>query len=663
MSGQIKRIAFGAEDTGVLSFIDKLRRSAQDLSKGMIADALKYSSSAKEQNKYLQDQINLLTQRNKLDMEGRRLGMDQSYKTAISSAKSSLEKKDITGQYKQQLSALQSESSTDSLQIKYLKEIVDAIKMSAKEELKEESRQSNNTNSFFSRIFGSSSKEGSDPEDDYKKSQKGDANADKKDSEKRDRNRGRATSAFNTATGIATQGNELAMAAAAFAIIPMVGQGISTIANKIISEGSRLQEGRLTLGRLNGNPNVNVGKSAAGMGVDQAEFMTFAAQMAKNRGYSTEAYALGMGGFSDRVEGAALRLQGTKQMYGVSDSSLLGFDKLQRLDNNKRDTAGDVQNLIKILRDEGAFGKSGKDMASLEEFMHIQTNIMQDQSKRLESVNTNSNASVIASFQRLGGTFANPLTAGERIGTMNNAVVNPGNDFKQAMVYSSLRKLNPNADLFDLKKKQEEGIFGEGTLSQVMKDMTNRGGSQGNKKIMLMEMFGLSANQTETLFNSYQEGMKGGKDPFADIASRNNLFKKSGLITDEQFVAGGTNMSGSIDRLTAKMTNRIAPTGEALVNKGEEYINKIEKDGLMSGVGTIAKDIGKEMANAFKGALISVSKDVKESFSVMTEGVKSDWKNVFNLFSGPGGIAKIIADGVISKTIQENPTYVPKKGN
>jgi len=654
-----KRVQFEAQDNGVVSLMDKLRRSAKDLSKDLIADAIKYSSSAKEQNKYLSEQIALIDKRNRLETEGRKIEASKAYQSQSSAAKTKIERDEIAKKYKSDLSNINQESSEDNLQVKYLKEIVEAIKTSAKEEIKDENIQENKTQSFFSRIFGGKKKE-IDPEEEFKNSNKRGDKAEKKESESNEKRKsgGSASGAFNNGAQIATQGNELAMAAAAFAIIPMIGQGISTIANKLIQEGSRLQESRLTLGRISGNPNIDIGKPAAGMGVDQAEFMNFSAQMAKNRGYSTEAYALGMGRFSDSVQGAALRLQGTKQMYGVSDGSLLGFDKLQRLDSNRRDTAGDIQNLIKYLKQEGAFGASGKDMASLEEFMHIQTTIMQDQSKRLESVNTNSNASVIASFQRLGGTFANPVTAGERISTMNNAIVNPGNDFKQAMVYSALRKLNPDADLFDLQKKQEEGIFGEGTLSQVMKDLTNRGGSSGNKKIMLKEMFGLSANQSGALFDSYQKGMNEGKDPFADIASRNELFKKYGLTQDSQFVEGGTRMTGSIDRLTAKMTNRVAPLGEGLVNKGEKYINKIEDDGLLSGATSMGKDIAKATGDAIKETFNKI--DFKgffvdgpiEKFNKSIEG---------DLQTLQAGLARIGSWFNSSSAPSVNPTYVPKK--
>jgi hypothetical protein len=656
-----KRISFSAEDTGVVSLMDKLRQSAKDLSRDVIADAIKYSSSTKEQNAYISEQIKLIEKRNALEKEGRIMTARQSYNSAMETASSKEAKDKITQKYKQEIAGIREESGQDSMQTKLLQEIIDTIKASAKEEIKSESKQNVEERGFFSRLFGGNKKNESDPEEEYKKSLREGNRGDKAESEQEQNRRskiGQSSRAFNTAAGIGMQSNEIFMAAAAMALIPMVGSGLSMIAQRLIQGGDQLQKGRLAMGSIMRNPGVDMGKSGEMLGVDQAEFMTFAAQMSKNRGYSNEGYALNKQDFKDSVEGAALRLLGTEQAYGVSRGSLLGFDKLQRLDNNHRDTAGDVQNLIKYLKQEGAFGASGKDMASLEEYIGIQTSIMQDQSKRLEGINTNTNASVIAAFQRIGGTFANPLLAGERIGTMNNAITSPNNDFKQAMVYSTLRKIKPDADLFELRKMQEEGIFGEGVLSGVMKDLTNRGGSEGNKKIMLSEFFGLSNNQSEALFNAYSKN----NNVFDSVASRNELFKKYGMTSDSQFVSEGAQYTGSIDRMNAKMTNRVAPLGEKMINTSEKYINEIEKNGLVSGVGTIFKDIGKEMADAFKGAMTSavenIGEKVTETFEVVKKAVQntnpSEYLN--NPYMGASSF------GINTQLLFQNTTKVPAKG-
>ena len=123
-----KTIRLGVDGSEAQNFQSQMRQSSEQLARDMIRSARSYSTSSKEVLKDIEEQIRAIEKRNKLDQEFRR--------TQLESARSS--GRISQNQYTESRSQFVRESKEDILQTKLLREIVDAIKHTSKEEIRED---------------------------------------------------------------------------------------------------------------------------------------------------------------------------------------------------------------------------------------------------------------------------------------------------------------------------------------------------------------------------------------------------------------------------------------------------------------------------------------------------------------------------------------------
>ena len=104
------------------------RREAEQLARDMIRSSRQYSTSSKEVLKDIEDQIRAIEKRNKLDAEFKRIRLE-----------SLRERGDVTGtQYTQQSRSLINEYRQDELQTRLLREVIDTIIRTSKDEIRED---------------------------------------------------------------------------------------------------------------------------------------------------------------------------------------------------------------------------------------------------------------------------------------------------------------------------------------------------------------------------------------------------------------------------------------------------------------------------------------------------------------------------------------------
>lgn len=108
-----------------------LRQDTEQLARDMIRSARQYSTSSKEVLKDINDQIKAIEKRNKLDAEFRRQRVE-----------SLRERGGLTdAQYANQKNQIGRESRQDELQTRLLREIIDTIKHTSKDEIREDRRR------------------------------------------------------------------------------------------------------------------------------------------------------------------------------------------------------------------------------------------------------------------------------------------------------------------------------------------------------------------------------------------------------------------------------------------------------------------------------------------------------------------------------------------
>ena len=133
MSQVKKEVVISGKDEGSLgALLNKYEQRAREISKNLLDDATKYSQSGKQQIAYLDAQIAAIERRNKLELEYRKMGIAEKYDPNTVPA---YRREGMIKKAEQAVASAEKEYKEDSLIIKYIKEVIDAIEDTAKKEL------------------------------------------------------------------------------------------------------------------------------------------------------------------------------------------------------------------------------------------------------------------------------------------------------------------------------------------------------------------------------------------------------------------------------------------------------------------------------------------------------------------------------------------------
>ncbi|MCK9543793.1 MAG: hypothetical protein M0R03_17375 [Novosphingobium sp.] len=123
-----KTVRIGVDAQEAQGFQSRMRQSAEALARDMIRSARQYSTSSKEVLRDIEEQIKAIEKRNRLDAE---LG-----KTRLENLRSSGHITDK--KYSSEVGRMSQESREDALQIKLLRELIETVKHTSKEEIRED---------------------------------------------------------------------------------------------------------------------------------------------------------------------------------------------------------------------------------------------------------------------------------------------------------------------------------------------------------------------------------------------------------------------------------------------------------------------------------------------------------------------------------------------
>lgn len=517
MSDQQKttKVAFEAQDNGISSFMKKFTADSKQLYSELSKEAAKQTASQKEQLKIIEAQIKALDRQNKLEKEQNRIILDRKRSTGqISDAG-----------YAASLAQLKDDSNVNKIQTSILKDIL------------QESKES-----------------------------------------KKDSGGGGGPSVFNA----------VVLAGALRDVMGLVRQLPSAQTGlDFISPAAQITGGAAggALGALVGSSaaGVEIGKMLGGLSGD-AYTRHIRTADSYNRSYlgyralggNDISTKMGSMGFDDpTVAGAMLsstRASGTGRGAGGNAALMLMLSRLGFADEGSSLAAFGMQRSgggsgsINMQRGLGIAIAEGLDRAKFSDVIKTQTQLMQHFALTSTNVNSMDANRAIFEFNRMGGQFSagDPRAMGNIMG-ISSGLATPGSAYGQAQNYAVLRRLNPNANPWELKTMEEQGLQTPGFLRGVMDQITSTGVSEPLQKFMLKGRFGnLSNAAIDTLFaNKGQLGSMSEK-------------QLSAMMETGSIRAGAQGATSPLSRMEAEVTNAF-------------------KDGAINGVKEVAAQFKEQM--------------------------------------------------------------------
>lgn len=248
--------------------------------------------------------------------------------------------------------------------------------------------------------------------------------------------------------------------------------------------------------------------------------------------------------------GIATNAAGTGRGAGNSSQLMLALSRLGW--SNEGDIAGALgmqrsgggngaQNVQRVL---GVAFSEGLDRAKFSDVVRTQTALLQHFAQSSTGVSSIDANRTLFEFNRMGGMFSagDPRSLGN-IMSIDQGLTSPSTPFSQAMSYSVLRRLNPSADVWQLRKMQEKGLQTPGFLSGMMDQFSSFGVSESLQKMMIADRFNLKGDAVDTLFTN--KGKLGSMSP-------EELSKMTGLEDIKTEAAKYTNQ---LTKDTAEVTN------------------------------------------------------------------------------------------------------------
>lgn len=341
-----------------------------------------------------------------------------------------------------------------------------------------------------------------------------------------------AGNAFNRSAGVMMQKNDVYMLAAMSAMIPVIGQGVSMIMNKVLQESEQRDIARTYHYSIGGSYN-NLG-DFTGIGLSSKESLQKEAQYLRgnvNLQRSDLLFEKGFGLSSGTMEGL---LRSSREDISTKPSSELG----NRLLNT----------LAEKINPRQVRGYS-------EEYLRILVDLNQKQLETIGETNSVLNSNVVASIAALDKTFKDPVVLQKVVSSLKEGLIHPNTPQVEALQNMVLSEINPEASIWDLQRMREDP-FGKESAKFLPKmlDKLLGIGTKEDAMLNIKNIFGLSAKQTEALVNNYSKtGIVG---PEFKSLENDRYFD----ISEEAAKA-----TSVMQQKTAEQTNAYANMGDALM--------------------------------------------------------------------------------------------------
>lgn len=530
------RVTITGVDNGVSNLMQRLRQNAKQTAQQMIQDARTQSKSAKDQLELINQQIRAIEKKGKLSQAAQQQELKSQY------AGGGVSKQE----FQQQSQSLQGESREQKIQLDLLRELIETTKMVARQEIVADEK------GVEKEIDASKA---------YRKSEKGVEERDIMEVFKQDiqeemlpeeQEKGGSRNWINQIGPLLQQRNEVYALASLSKMIPVIGGTLNSLYQKALGQAEQTESARGRVQAIAGQAVGFTGGGAANYGKTMSQFMSefLEPTMRAMSGTKTTNY------MTER----AMEVLEVEKGTGVSRSIIQERMKMNRggtYEGGGEWATSMVKSMAGPLMRVGLMGR-GKDAnwAQVSEYMQIQNQLTATQIQKFDEANQNVNANALAQFGSLGGNFANPQVLGNIVRTVNDALATPATPYAQAMQFTALSQINPNASRFELMEMQEKGIQ-QPQLMKKLFDMVSSA-SGGNTDLMMEQikalMPQLSFANTRKMVEGYQSG-----DLDLDFSDK---WMHSGY--EKEIKKRASQATGLMERRSAGLDNVFAVEGEKI---------------------------------------------------------------------------------------------------
>lgn len=514
------------DDSGIDSFFQRIKRDSEELGREMIQASREYSSSSREVLRDIEEQISAIERRNKLDAEFQKAKLVRQHESGAINPE----------QFREKASEIRRGTEEDKIQISLLREMIDTIKQTAKEEIRED-RKAVEEQIKQSKTVDQLSPEGDPVKNLIETLQRG-LLGDVGESEQSDR----AKSAGNALVGgfrdIASAKNEVYAAVASLGTVGsataagvgglaggLAGGIISSVTGTIrrgLEATERMETAREGMIALTGKKmpegwfsRIKSYADPFEMGMSYSEFLTAATDYSRSNIRNQKGGTIG-----------ALRME---KGLGVDRGILTGLSRTQRGTNENIDVvantlAGTITNLNKNEEQTRAY---------LGEYLSILVDVNKEQLNTIGSVDSGINTKMIASLTQLGKEYENPEFLRGVVMSVRQGLTQAQTPQVEALQYAALSKIAPGASLWEMRKMMEDP-FGEDSqkyLPEFLKSLISISGSKEDAYLNVQSVFGVSGKVAEDLVEGAPKLNRA--DQIAAVAGY-NLREKANTAVGEQ---------------------------------------------------------------------------------------------------------------------------------
>lgn len=564
-------VTFKVAGNDVVSFMDKMKQKADQLTTDMIANARKQADSSKDQLKSLDDQIKALERKNRIEAEGARqtaakqrdalqgqakneyaervgivnaafdegkIGLREK-KVQTTKAQDALETSTsgIDKDFRDQLTTIREQERQSVLQTKLLRDNIETVKTTAGQQIMQMRKGDDELVETLDK--------NATPMQQLARDVAAEKYLDEQDKNKK----GKGTGAGDIVSGMLNVENIKALMGSmstftstqnGFDLIKPASKGIGNILGTVLGGilGTLVEPGAGTMmgaglgGQIGGMFGDTVGEFEQRRAMSSQDFL-----QAKNAVEArTGKQVIGLPDESRMGVAASDYLQVLKQIAETSastaratenTSAVLHLEKgvgVSRQVSSEfltffRGTSKDINNLVAGVMEKGKNTLfKGGDFTFMNEFLGNMTKLMTQMRHQTENVSTGNVYQILSTFDKLGGIFsARDTRSEELIGKIESSLTNPTSDSTKAYSFLALRKANPGAGIADLMMQQQMGFQGGGGtyFANMLKSINQMGGDEQMKRMNISGMFGISQVAAKRIYDNMDSLMNSkmtGKD-------------------------------------------------------------------------------------------------------------------------------------------------------
>lgn len=473
-----KEILFSARDNGVENTMSRLKRSAKELSDGILRESAASSSSQRDIIRNYEDQIRLIGRRNEIDAEGRRLEADSRLNRIMSDPKSTdSQRSKAQDTHAEALKQISLDKKSDDMQVRLLKEIADTLKLDIRtdsegrlrdsegNEIKPGQRARDRGKSRTPLVGSNQDVAG------FVMSMQGVLGSSSMES-----------MLMNSGGTLASMGGRLGQVGKVAQVVGAVGEMMNMIndAKASVQQSAMLYSGLSGISAENID-KLNIGDGAYQFGYSRSQYLEqILPQAAQARGSVSKGL------------NSAWRVGRNTRGTGLDQATMLLLERIsgRQLEGGQGMTSTDL--ISRLVSKEGGYG-SGREMdfSKLGDAIQGLTSLQQTMFSRSGSLTNLDNAlQMSGNLKTLGGAYGDDQNRWTTVQNLDRGLSSQGSPEAKRLKLSILRQQMPGASLAELNEELEKGLSSEHLARGVFGLMNKSGGSDNSRAFLLQALLG-----------------------------------------------------------------------------------------------------------------------------------------------------------------------------